>query len=104
MSEKQDIRLTQTTLRILEVFMSDITKEISGADIWSATKIGAGSRYPILARLENAGWLISHWEKIDASEQGRPRRRYYRLTLLGQSRAHAALLDRGFGGMPAWSR
>lgn len=37
-----------------------------------------GTIYPILARLENLGWVVGYWE-LDDSRQG-PRRRYYRLT------------------------
>lgn len=102
MSEKQDIRLTQTTLRVLQVFMVDVSKELSGADIWEKTKIASGSRYPIMARLEDAGWLTSRWEEIDPKDEGRPRRRYYRLTMNGQVWARAALERRGFNWGWAW--
>lgn len=56
---------------------------------WWDTKISAelgvrsGTIYPLLARLESAGWLESSWEKIDPRVQGRPRRRLYRLTADG---------------------
>jgi hypothetical protein len=104
MSEPQQIRMTQTTLRILQVFIDDIAREISGADVWDLTKIGAGSRYPILRRLENAGWLTSRWEVLDPRKAGRPARRFYRLTSDGQVWARAALQERGFlsGGL-AWT-
>jgi DNA-binding PadR family transcriptional regulator len=47
----------------------------------------------MLARLETAGWLTSEWEAIDPREAGRPRRRYYKLTALGQNNARAALAE-----------
>lgn len=103
MSEKHDIRMTQTTLTVLDAFLSDVARELSGADIWDMTKIGAGSRYPILVRLEDAGWLTSRWEDIDPSEAGRPRRRYYRLTMNGQAWARSALEKRGITGRLAWN-
>lgn len=103
MSERRNIRLTQTTLRVLQAFMSDVSRELSGADIWKMTKIGAGSCYPILIRLEDAGWLTSHWEDIEPSEEGRPRRRYYQLTMIGQKLARNALEERGFNEGLAWN-
>jgi PadR family transcriptional regulator PadR len=48
-----------------------------------ATKLQSGTLYPILIRLEDAGWLESRWEETSASELGRPRRRLYLLTGLG---------------------
>lgn len=103
MSGRHDIRLTQTTLRVLQAFTADVSRELSGADIWEMTKIGSGSRYPILIRLEDAGWLTSRWEDLDPSEAKRPRRRYYRLTGNGQAWARSALDERGFGEGLAWT-
>ena len=47
--------------------------------------------HPILARLEGVGWLSSRWEDIDTRVEGRPPRRYYRLTAEGVVAAGAAL-------------
>jgi PadR family transcriptional regulator, regulatory protein PadR len=44
-----------------------------------------------LARFEGLGWLESRWEDIEPAEEGRPRRRYYRLTENGAERARIAL-------------
>ncbi|MGH8217115.1 MAG: helix-turn-helix transcriptional regulator, partial [Steroidobacteraceae bacterium] len=46
-----------------------------------------GTLYPILLRLESAGWFASRWENIDPARAGRPRRRLYRFTSTGLSRA-----------------
>ena len=35
-----------------------------GAEITNATKIGSGTLYPMLARLESAGWLTGEWEAL----------------------------------------
>jgi PadR family transcriptional regulator PadR len=37
------------------------------------------------------GWLSSRWEDIDPQVEGRPPRRYYRLTAEGALAARAAL-------------
>jgi DNA-binding PadR family transcriptional regulator len=49
-----------------------------------------GTLYKALDRLERAGYLASRWEDPQiAAGEGRPRRRFYRLTLTGE----AALAD-----------
>jgi DNA-binding PadR family transcriptional regulator len=55
----------------------------------------SGTVYPLLARLERAGWLESVWENIDPSEEGRPRRRLYRLTGQGEQMAFKSLAEIG---------
>jgi DNA-binding PadR family transcriptional regulator len=88
-----NVRLTQPTLKVLRLLLEKPREGRSGAEIAKATNVGSGTLYPMLARLESAGWLSSEWELIDPHEAGRPRRRFYRLTALGQSTAHAALSD-----------
>jgi len=88
-----DVRLSQQGLKVLRFLMETPREGRSGAEMSKTTKVGSGTLYPMLARLEAAGWLTSEWEVIDPSEAGRPRRRFYRLTGVGQNRAHAALAD-----------
>ncbi len=98
-----EVKLTHTTMKVLKCFMERPRDELSGADITNSTKVFTGSLYPILKRLEAAGWLTSHWEDIDPKEAGRPRRRYYRLTAHGQRKATEAYNEIGFvGGRVAW--
>lgn len=92
MSE-HDVRLTQPTLKVLRFLLETPRERRSGAEMSKATKVGSGTLYPMLARLEAAGWLTSEWEVIDPSEAGRPRRRFYKLTAVGQNKARAALAD-----------
>jgi DNA-binding PadR family transcriptional regulator len=92
MSE-QDVRLTQPALKVLRFLMETPREGRSGAEMSKAAKVGSGTLYPMLARLEAAGWLISEWEVIDPSEAGRPRRRFYKLTAVGQNNSHRALAD-----------
>jgi PadR family transcriptional regulator PadR len=74
----------------------------SGAEIHLATKVGSGTLYPLLLRLEDAGWLSSEWEDVEPSQEGRPRRRYYLITGVGQQRAREALAPLQWEGSPAW--
>jgi PadR family transcriptional regulator PadR len=55
-------------------------------DIREATRLTAyGTLYKALGRLEREGFLASRWEDPNqAAADGRPRRRFYRLTLEGE--------------------
>ena len=45
-----------------------------------------GTLYKALGRLEHAGYLSSRWEDpLVAAGDGRPRRRFYRVTLTGEA-------------------
>jgi len=101
-----DLKLNQSSLRLVNLFLNDPSQKWSGAEITKIIGMGTGTLYPLLARFEAAGWLTGEWEKIDPSEEGRPRRRYYRMTALGARRSRAALADLQFGafaGRAAWS-
>jgi DNA-binding PadR family transcriptional regulator len=86
-------RMTTQTLRVLGAILDTSGGELSGAQIGKVAKLQSGSLYPILMRLEDAGWLSSRWETEEPTALGRPRRRFYRLTGLGQTRARAAFQD-----------
>ncbi|MGH7483524.1 MAG: PadR family transcriptional regulator [Longimicrobiales bacterium] len=65
-----------------------------GFDIMDATGLASGTVYPILARLEARGLAESSWEDPRAHRaEGRPARRYYRITAKGRS-ALATELER----------
>jgi len=69
-------RLTPATADVLAVLLAE-PANVWGLRIVKATGRPPGSVYPILERLERAGWLTSEWE--DAPERPGPRRRLYRL-------------------------
>jgi PadR family transcriptional regulator PadR len=73
--------------------MSHGRSEFSGAEIARSTKLASGTLYPILLRLEEAGWAKSHWEPGNPRELGRPRRRFYKVTGIGACRARSALKE-----------
>lgn len=91
--EQQQPRITTQTLKVLAALMSDRQQEISGAEIARSTKLASGTLYPILLRLEEAGWLKSRWEVEDPHELGRPRRRLYEVTGLGTNKARSAFRE-----------
>lgn len=104
MDEKEP-RLSRQGLKVLMKLMEKPREGLAGADLWRATKVQSGTLYPLLARLEKAGWLESWWETLDPVEAGRPRKRFYRLTGLGQTKANHALgeLQASNGWRPAWN-
>ena len=84
-------RMTQTTQAVLRVMLEDPARDLYGLEICTATGLPSGTVHPILARFEALGWLDSSWEQVDPREQGRPRRRYYRLNANGTGLARDAL-------------
>jgi PadR family transcriptional regulator, regulatory protein PadR len=104
MTKKHEVRVTQPILAVVRCLMANPTEGLSGAEMAKETLLGSGTLYPVLARLETAGWLKSRWEKVEPSEVGRPRRRYYELTGVGRRQASAALTPLQIGGgRMAWT-
>lgn len=83
-------RMTAQTLKVLGAFLASGNNELSGAEIGREAKLASGTLYPILIRLEDASWLESRWEDGDPQVMGRPRKRFYRITGLGESKARTA--------------
>jgi PadR family transcriptional regulator PadR len=73
--------LSVTTVSVLQAVASGIEY---GFDIIDHTGLPSGTVYPALSRLERDGYLRSSWEdERRAHRDGRPARRYYRLTATG---------------------
>lgn len=86
-----DVRLTTTVARVLRVFLEDPEVSRYGFDLMRQTSTPSGTLYPILARLERAGWITSEREAIDPAVNGRPARRMYTLTADGAASARIEL-------------
>jgi PadR family transcriptional regulator PadR len=86
-------RMSAQTLKVLGALLASLRDELAGAEIGQATKLSSGTLYPILARLEGAGWLESRWETEEPNKLGRPRKRFYRVTGLGARKAKEVLLE-----------
>src|SRR5512135_1764924 len=85
-------RMTIPTQLVLRALLAEPTQEMYGLQICEAAGLPSGTIHPILARLEREfGWVESRWEDIKPAEEGRPRRRYYRLTEDGAERARIHL-------------
>ncbi|WP_328375852.1 PadR family transcriptional regulator [Micromonospora zamorensis] len=78
-------RVTQPTLDVLTVLLS-AEEDLHGFGVAKQTGRAPGTVYPILRKLEDGGYLEGRWEQ-EAPAEGRPRRRYYRLTVAGRAEA-----------------
>lgn len=75
-----DVRITVTVAKVLREFLDDPVEPRYGFDLMQKTGTASGTLYPILARLENAGWIEGQHEAIDPAQAGRPARRMYFMT------------------------
>lgn len=89
-------RMTNATLDVLDVLYDTEqgTDRVYGLKIAQRTGLMTGTVYPILARLEGAGYVVSEWEQDDGPDVRGPRRRFYRLTRTGRERARTVLAER----------
>lgn len=55
-------QLNTQTLKCLGTLMNKRLDGLPGVEIGRATRLQSGTLYPILLRLEQAGWLKSYWE------------------------------------------
>jgi DNA-binding PadR family transcriptional regulator len=70
-----------TSLRILAAVRDG---DAYGLDLVARTGLPSGTVYPTLARLKRSGLVVAHWEDQRVAERdGRPRRRYYELSVEG---------------------
>jgi DNA-binding PadR family transcriptional regulator len=87
------VRVTVAVATVLAALLEEPDADRYGLELMAATGLPSGTIYPILRRLQDAGWVTADWERIDPVTAGRPARRYYRLTPDGAQRARAALAE-----------
>src|SRR5882724_453416 len=83
MQKEREPALTKQTMLVLSILMGT-ADAVAGSAIAAQSHLASGSLYPILIRLEKAGWIKSEWEDGDGPK---PRRRLYSVTALGSRRA-----------------
>jgi len=88
-----EVRITLAVVYVLQAFLADINRPRYGYDLMRETGFPSGKLYPILARLQRAGWLIRESEDIDPAEAGRPARRLYRLSPAGLAAARREVAE-----------
>jgi DNA-binding PadR family transcriptional regulator len=94
----------KATFKVLSAFLENPARELYGFGLMRSTGVKPGSLYPILDRLEGCGWLSSADEEIDEVAAGRPKRRHYRLTALGEREATKTVEEfvRDLGPIRRW--
>ncbi|MFG3587508.1 PadR family transcriptional regulator [Streptomyces sp. NPDC047990] len=85
-------RMTFQTQLVLRALLEEPVRQRYGLEVCEVAGLPSGTVYPILARLEQVGWLSSAWEDPAVHETtGRPRRRFYQITEAGAEEARLAL-------------
>lgn len=93
LTPKDGPRLSRQTLSVLAVMAANPHAEHYGLEIARAARLKSGSLYPILARLEQYGWIAGVWEDIDPQKEGRRPRRLYQFTTEGLREARKVTAD-----------
>ena len=93
-------RIGYATLAVLRAIQNGAQY---GLDIMDATGLPSGTVYPTLTRMEARGFVRGVWEPAGVAErEGRPRRRYYRLTAAGEVEVAEAVRFYGELGGGQW--
>ncbi|MBU8856335.1 MULTISPECIES: PadR family transcriptional regulator [unclassified Micromonospora] len=87
------MRLTIPAAKVLSALLAEPEAPRYGLDLMRLTGLSSGTLYPVLHRLQAAGWLAADWEDVDPVAAGRPARRYYRLTGEGLRSARLAVAE-----------
>ncbi|MGA5563037.1 PadR family transcriptional regulator [Streptomyces platensis] len=87
------IVVTSSMARVLSVFIADPEQSRYGLELMHDTGLSGGTVYPVLIKLEQAGWVTSSEEDIDPHKEGRPRRRNFTITPEGLRAARTSLAD-----------
>jgi DNA-binding PadR family transcriptional regulator len=98
------MELSKSSAKVLRAFVDAPHEEQYGFGLMRPTGVKSGSLYPILERFERLRWIEGRHEVIDERTEGRPRRRLYRLTALGEREARNAVAAfyRDVGRPPVW--
>lgn len=76
----KDLDLTPRMAQVIKVFLEEPLAERYGFELMKVTGMQSGTLYPLLAKLEKAGWLTVGKENIDPRAEGRPARRFYKIS------------------------
>ncbi|MDQ0935063.1 PadR family transcriptional regulator [Streptomyces turgidiscabies] len=99
-----DVKMTAHTQTVLRALLGQgadgerrpvvLAEGLYGLELSRMTQLPNGTLFPLLERLRQAGWVERYWEADEIGEaEGRPRRRFFRLTSKGAERAPLALAE-----------
>jgi PadR family transcriptional regulator PadR len=83
--------MTVAVARVLREFLADPSEPRYGYELMQLTGFPSGKLYPLLVRLQRAGWLTREPENADPAQVGRPSRWLYRLSTGGAESARHEL-------------
>ncbi|NKE55386.1 PadR family transcriptional regulator [Lentzea sp. PSKA42] len=97
-------KMTAHTQELLHVLLGRRTEEgrrhevlvrgLYGLELSKITGLPNGTLFPALERLRQAGWVERYWEQDEVAEaEGRPRRRYFKLSEKGAQEVPHALAE-----------
>ena len=86
-----EVQVTVAVARVLREFIADASTPRYGYELMGSTGFPSGKLYPILMRLQRAGWIGREREDVDPAKAGRPARYLYRLTPRGAEAAWSEL-------------
>jgi PadR family transcriptional regulator PadR len=99
------MKMTLQMQLVLRLLLEDPQREWYGLQLCELLGLASGTIYPILARLEQVGWIEGVWEDPAVHEtSSRPRRRLYRLTADGVVQAENALARTRNRSSLVWAR
>lgn len=84
-------KVTRNALQVLIVMVRNPEKQQYALELSRDAEVSVGSIYAVLARLEQQRLVDSKTEDIDPAAEGRPARRYYKLTAEGLTFAREEL-------------
>jgi PadR family transcriptional regulator PadR len=89
-------KVSQPLLQVVGLLLRDPTRDDwYGLGIVRELGLGSGTVTQILFRLQQWGWIEDHWEdEAEAHADGRPPRRFYRLTGAGELAARELMRER----------
>jgi DNA-binding PadR family transcriptional regulator len=83
-----EVKLSHTAAMILQALSAG---HIYGFSVMEVTGLPSGTVYPAMRRLERDRLILSQWEKQSiADAEGRPPRKYYKLTSSGRTTLEAS--------------
>ncbi|MGW6790759.1 PadR family transcriptional regulator [Streptomyces chartreusis] len=99
-----DVKMTPHTQTVLRALLGQgenserrtvlLGEGLYGLELSKRTRLPNGTLFPILERLRQAGWVERYWEQDEIAEgEGRPRRRFYRISSKGAVVAPQALAE-----------
>jgi PadR family transcriptional regulator, regulatory protein PadR len=86
-------QLSNQMLRLASAMLEHPAVPSYGLELSKSAGLKSGTIYPALARMERSGWVESYWEMERPEDLGRPRRRLYRLTGVGEVALRDAIED-----------